>query len=167
MASKPLLASRSATSNWCSPMCRCRTDGFALTVRFAITPRSANLPVVILTSLTSEQDRQHGLDAGADGYIVKTDYDETAAPVGRTNAGRCIVTSRCTAQRPCDRLEQRALVEARLHDVGVGPGVEPFLAIVLAVERRDDEHRQVRQRRRGPESLASARTRPCEASARR
>jgi DNA-binding response OmpR family regulator len=29
-----------------------------------------------VTSRTSEEDHQHGLDSGADGYIVKTSFDE-------------------------------------------------------------------------------------------
>ena len=37
-----------------------------------------NLPVVILSSLSSEDDRRHGLDAGADAFVVKSSFDETA-----------------------------------------------------------------------------------------
>jgi two-component system chemotaxis sensor kinase CheA len=36
----------------------------------------ANIPVLILTSRASEADRQRGLDVGADGYIIKSGFDE-------------------------------------------------------------------------------------------
>jgi DNA-binding response OmpR family regulator len=32
--------------------------------------------VLIVSSRASEEDHQRGLDAGADGYIVKTSFDE-------------------------------------------------------------------------------------------
>jgi two-component system chemotaxis sensor kinase CheA len=51
-------------------------DGLEL-VR-AIRDRSAvrSLPVVVVTSLGSDEDRQRGADAGADAYIVKSDFDQ-------------------------------------------------------------------------------------------
>ncbi|HZQ83201.1 MAG TPA: hybrid sensor histidine kinase/response regulator [Acidimicrobiales bacterium] len=55
-----------------------RMDGFALTEAIRAHVTYANLPVLILTSRASEEDRQRGLDAGADGYIVKSAFDETA-----------------------------------------------------------------------------------------
>jgi two-component system, chemotaxis family, sensor kinase CheA len=41
--------------------------------------------VVIVTSLGGDDDRQRGIDAGADAYVVKTAYDQQAllATVGR------------------------------------------------------------------------------------
>ncbi len=51
-------------------------DGFALTEAIRAQPKLANIPVLILTSRSSEADRQRGLDAGADGYIVKSGFDE-------------------------------------------------------------------------------------------
>jgi DNA-binding response OmpR family regulator len=35
-----------------------------------------NIPVLIVSSRASAEDHQRGLDAGADGYIVKTSFDE-------------------------------------------------------------------------------------------
>jgi two-component system chemotaxis sensor kinase CheA len=55
-----------------------RMDGFALTEAIRAHPALANVPVLILTSRTSEEDRQRGLEVGADGYIVKSAFDETA-----------------------------------------------------------------------------------------
>jgi len=51
-------------------------DGIALTVSIRSHPRLANIPVLIVTSRTSEEDHQRGLDAGADALIVKTAFDE-------------------------------------------------------------------------------------------
>jgi two-component system chemotaxis sensor kinase CheA len=51
-------------------------DGIALTQAIRAHPRLANIPVLIVTSRSSEEDHQRGLDAGADGYIVKTSFDE-------------------------------------------------------------------------------------------
>ena len=51
-------------------------DGFQLTSSIRAHPRLANIPVLIVSSRASEEDHQRGLDAGADGYIVKTSFDE-------------------------------------------------------------------------------------------
>jgi two-component system chemotaxis sensor kinase CheA len=53
-------------------------DGFALTEAIRAHPTLANIPVLILSSRSSEADRQRGLDAGADGYIAKSGFDETS-----------------------------------------------------------------------------------------
>lgn len=53
-------------------------DGFALTEAIRSRPALANIPVLILTSRSSEADKKRGLDAGADGYIVKSGFDETS-----------------------------------------------------------------------------------------
>ena len=55
-----------------------RMDGFALTEAIRAHPALANVAVLILTSRASEEDRQRGLEVGADGYIVKSAFDETA-----------------------------------------------------------------------------------------
>ena len=53
-------------------------DGFALTEAVRAHPVLANIPVLILSSRSSDADRQRGLDVGADGYIVKSGFDETS-----------------------------------------------------------------------------------------
>jgi len=50
-------------------------DGFALCRAVRESPRLQSLPVVLVTSLTSESDKKNGLDAGADAYIVKQEFD--------------------------------------------------------------------------------------------
>jgi two-component system, chemotaxis family, sensor kinase CheA len=51
-------------------------DGFALISSIRAHPRLANIPVLIVSSRASEADHQRGLEAGADGYIVKASFDE-------------------------------------------------------------------------------------------
>ena len=51
-------------------------DGLQLIGAMRSHPRLANVPVLIVSSHGTEEDRQRGLDAGADGYIVKTAFDE-------------------------------------------------------------------------------------------
>ena len=65
-------------------------DGFALTRAIRSHPSLSNLPVLILSSRASETDRQRGLDAGADGYIVKSGFDEgrLLSAVNRLIGGR-------------------------------------------------------------------------------
>jgi two-component system chemotaxis sensor kinase CheA len=53
-----------------------RMDGFELTE--AIRARDDATPVLILTSRAAEADRQRGLAAGADGYLVKSAFDAGA-----------------------------------------------------------------------------------------
>jgi len=53
-------------------------DGFQLTERIRATPSLTNLPVIILTTQGSDEYRRRGLDAGADGYIVKSAFDSAA-----------------------------------------------------------------------------------------
>ena len=52
-------------------------DGFTLTdtLRHSTLPR---IPVVLVTSLSSDKHRARGLEVGADAYIVKGDFERTA-----------------------------------------------------------------------------------------
>jgi len=51
-------------------------DGFALTAAIRAAPSLTNIPILILSARTDEADRQRGLDAGADGFILKSGFDE-------------------------------------------------------------------------------------------
>lgn len=53
-------------------------DGFALCEAIRASERFANLPVVLVTSLADERSRQRGLEAGANAYVVKSDFDQAA-----------------------------------------------------------------------------------------
>jgi two-component system chemotaxis sensor kinase CheA len=65
-------------------------DGFGLTAAVRADPALANIPVLILSSRSSDADRQRGLDVGADGYIVKSGFDEGSllSAVNRLLGGR-------------------------------------------------------------------------------
>lgn len=52
-------------------------DGFDLTRRLRADAQLANLPVVIVTSLGSEEHRRRGLEVRADAYVVKSDFEST------------------------------------------------------------------------------------------
>lgn len=51
-------------------------DGFELTGRIRADPRYRDLPVVLVTSRDAPEDRDRGIEAGADAYIVKGAFDQ-------------------------------------------------------------------------------------------
>jgi two-component system chemotaxis sensor kinase CheA len=51
-------------------------DGVELTARVRAEPHLRDLPVILVTSLDSTVDRERGLQAGADAYIVKSSFDQ-------------------------------------------------------------------------------------------
>jgi two-component system chemotaxis sensor kinase CheA len=53
-----------------------RMDGFSLTQSIKGDSTYARVPVVLVTSLESPQDRLHGMEAGADAYIIKSNFDQ-------------------------------------------------------------------------------------------
>ena len=53
-------------------------DGLELLAAIRADPEHAMLPVVIVTSQSSEDDRRRGAEAGADAYIVKDEFDQQA-----------------------------------------------------------------------------------------
>lgn len=53
-------------------------DGLSLTEAIRNTPERSSLPVIVVTSRASAEDRQRGIDAGADAYMVKSSYDQQA-----------------------------------------------------------------------------------------
>jgi two-component system, chemotaxis family, sensor kinase CheA len=55
-----------------------RMDGLTLTRSVRAKPQWANLPIVMLTTRSSPEDRQAGMEAGADAYIVKSAFNESA-----------------------------------------------------------------------------------------
>lgn len=54
-----------------------RMDGFTLATNIRSSRRFRELPVILLTGLANEQDRKHGIEVGADAYLVKTVFDHT------------------------------------------------------------------------------------------
>jgi two-component system chemotaxis sensor kinase CheA len=53
-------------------------DGIGLTRAIRADTSRASLPVVIVTSRGSEDDRRRGIDAGADAYMAKQNFDQQA-----------------------------------------------------------------------------------------
>ncbi|MCX7860402.1 MAG: hybrid sensor histidine kinase/response regulator [Chloroflexus sp.] len=53
-----------------------RVDGFTLTTRIRRELALSDLPVVLITSLASEEHRRRGLEAGAQAYIVKSQFNQ-------------------------------------------------------------------------------------------
>jgi two-component system chemotaxis sensor kinase CheA len=53
-----------------------RMDGLSLTEKLRQDELFAHVPIVIVSSRDKEEDRQRGLDVGADAYIVKGSFDQ-------------------------------------------------------------------------------------------
>jgi two-component system chemotaxis sensor kinase CheA len=53
-----------------------RMNGFDLTRTIKDDPQTANLPVILVTSLDSAEDKEHGIEVRADAYIVKSSFDQ-------------------------------------------------------------------------------------------
>lgn len=54
-----------------------RMNGFDLAVKIRASREFADLPVVLVTSLDSREDRERGIDVGASAYIVKSSFDQS------------------------------------------------------------------------------------------
>jgi two-component system chemotaxis sensor kinase CheA len=51
-------------------------SGLDLTKNVRQDANYRELPIILVTSLSSEEDRQRGLEAGASAYITKTAFDQ-------------------------------------------------------------------------------------------
>jgi two-component system chemotaxis sensor kinase CheA len=54
-----------------------RMNGFDLTAKIKTDKRYAEIPVVLVTALESSEDKKHGIDVGADAYIIKSSFDQS------------------------------------------------------------------------------------------
>ncbi len=54
-----------------------RMDGLQLTSNIKKDPNMKKIPVVLVTSLDSQADRERGLEVGADAYLVKSNFDQS------------------------------------------------------------------------------------------
>jgi two-component system chemotaxis sensor kinase CheA len=54
-----------------------RMNGFDLASRIRGDERYARLPVVLVTGLESQADRERGINAGANAYVVKGSFDQS------------------------------------------------------------------------------------------
>jgi two-component system chemotaxis sensor kinase CheA len=53
-----------------------RMDGFELTRQIRKEKKFSDLPIILVTSLDSEDDKQRGVEAGADAYITKGAFEQ-------------------------------------------------------------------------------------------
>jgi CheY-like chemotaxis protein len=53
-----------------------RMDGIALVQNIRAKKDWQRLPIVVLSTRGSAEDQRRALDAGADGYLVKTEFSE-------------------------------------------------------------------------------------------
>lgn len=54
-----------------------RMSGFELTGKIRSDKKFADLPVVLVTALESREDKERGIDVGANAYIVKSSFDQS------------------------------------------------------------------------------------------
>lgn len=54
-----------------------RMNGFELTSNIRANDKTSNTPVILVTSLDSREDKERGIDAGANAYIVKSSFDQS------------------------------------------------------------------------------------------
>ncbi len=54
-----------------------RMNGFELTTKIKASPELRALPVIIVSSLNSEENKRRGIEAGAQAYITKGDFSQT------------------------------------------------------------------------------------------
>ena len=54
-----------------------RMNGFGLTAAMRADKMLADLPVVLVTALESREDRERGIDVGANAYIVKSSFEQS------------------------------------------------------------------------------------------
>ncbi len=53
-----------------------RLNGFELTKKIRADRRISELPVILVTALESREDRERGIEAGANAYIIKTSFEQ-------------------------------------------------------------------------------------------
>ena len=54
-----------------------RMDGFDLTARIRGDRKLAELPVVLVTALESREDKERGIEVGANAYLIKSTFDQS------------------------------------------------------------------------------------------
>lgn len=54
-----------------------RMDGFTLTEKVRATPKGKDLPIILCTARESQEDREHGIEIGANAYLDKSSFTQT------------------------------------------------------------------------------------------
>jgi two-component system cell cycle response regulator len=106
-----------------------RMDGFEVCRRLKANPRTADIPVVMVTALSDVADRLRGLEAGADDFLTKPVSD--IALFAR-------VRSLVRMKRMMDELRLREEVCGRFSssDDAEGPGQEVNAARILLIDEQ-------------------------------
>jgi two-component system chemotaxis sensor kinase CheA len=55
-----------------------KMNGFELTLKIKSDKKLSEIPVVLVTSLESRDDRERGIEVGADAYLIKSSFDQTS-----------------------------------------------------------------------------------------
>jgi two-component system, chemotaxis family, sensor kinase CheA len=54
-----------------------KMNGFELTLKIKNDKKLSEIPVILVTALESREDRERGIEVGADAYIIKSSFDQT------------------------------------------------------------------------------------------
>jgi len=54
-----------------------RMNGFELTAKIRNDKNLSELPVILVTALGSKEDQEHGIDVGANAYIIKSSFEQS------------------------------------------------------------------------------------------
>ena len=54
-----------------------RMNGFGLTVKIRSDKALSELPIILVTSLSKKEDRERGIEVGANAYIIKSSFDQS------------------------------------------------------------------------------------------
>jgi two-component system chemotaxis sensor kinase CheA len=54
-----------------------RMSGFELTSKIREDSELSEIPVILVSTLDSDQDKQRGMEAGANAYIVKSSFEKS------------------------------------------------------------------------------------------
>jgi two-component system chemotaxis sensor kinase CheA len=54
-----------------------RMNGFDLTAKIRADKKLSDLPVVLVTALETREDRERGIDVGANAYLIKSNFDQS------------------------------------------------------------------------------------------
>jgi two-component system chemotaxis sensor kinase CheA len=54
-----------------------RMNGFDLTARIRADKKLTELPVVLVTAMETREDRERGIDVGANAYLIKSSFDQS------------------------------------------------------------------------------------------
>ena len=54
-----------------------RMNGFELTMKIRADKVMSEIPVILVTSLSKTEDREKGIEVGANAYIIKSNFDQS------------------------------------------------------------------------------------------